>query len=181
MKRGGGHSKGAAFERKICKQLSLWWTEGERDDVFWRTSVSGGRATSRLKQGKKTAGQYGDITYTDPVGKPLIDLFTIELKCGYGTYDALDLLDSNKQTTILSFWIEATKEADQARNKPLLIFKRDRREELAMYRHNDLFNFAGIYPYKSLIYNGEVEIVNFAQFLDWLDPKVIREKMWYDR
>ncbi|MBM3120244.1 MAG: hypothetical protein FJ006_12010, partial [Chloroflexi bacterium] len=59
-------SKGASFERDISRQLSLWWTHGERDDVFWRSSMSGGRATVRAKKGQKTAYQNGDITATDP-------------------------------------------------------------------------------------------------------------------
>lgn len=28
--------KGSSYERHICKQLSLWWTKGKRDDVVFR-------------------------------------------------------------------------------------------------------------------------------------------------
>jgi hypothetical protein len=76
-------SKGPAFEREFAKTLSLWWTGGKHDDVFWRSHGSGARATSRQKTGKATRGQYGDITFTHPIGAPLIDLLTIELKKGY--------------------------------------------------------------------------------------------------
>ena len=68
-------SKGSAFEREISKSLSLWYTEGERDDIFWRSSQSGGRATTRAKKGKKTAASYGDITALDNRGEPFTDLF----------------------------------------------------------------------------------------------------------
>ena len=45
----GKSQKGGAWEREFSKYLSLWITEGERDDVFWRSSQSGGRATQRAK------------------------------------------------------------------------------------------------------------------------------------
>lgn len=93
MKKGRGKAKGGAFERLICKKLSLWWTDGEREDVFFRTSSSGGRATQRSKQGKKTFGQYGDIQAADPIGQPLMDLCVIECKDGYAGHSIADLLD----------------------------------------------------------------------------------------
>lgn len=75
-------SKGSQFERAICKKLSLWWSDGETDDIFWRSQTSGGRATLRRKKGKTTYGSYGDIAAVDPRGTPLIKLWTIELKRG---------------------------------------------------------------------------------------------------
>ena len=86
--------KGAKFEREISKALSRWWTEGERDDIFWRTSQSGGRATTRKKQGKSTKNQDGDICATDPIGQPLLDITTIELKVGYKSWNIKELNDS---------------------------------------------------------------------------------------
>lgn len=92
-----GHRKGSSFEREICKTLSEWWsqdTEGTaRDDVFWRASQSGGRATQRAKSGKQTAGSYGDIAAVDPVGFPLLAVFTLELKRGRSHGDIGDMLD----------------------------------------------------------------------------------------
>jgi len=78
-----GRGKGGNFEREFCKMLSLWWTLGERDDVFWRTAGSGARATVRKRKGKDTHGQYGDVQAVDPIGEPLMRLCTIELKRGY--------------------------------------------------------------------------------------------------
>ena len=91
-----GHDKGSAFERKISKELSLWWTSGKRDDIFYRTSQSGGRATTRSKQSKDTFGQYGDIQAADPIGQPLMDLVSIELKTGYKGACMLDVLEKTK-------------------------------------------------------------------------------------
>jgi len=97
MKPGGGSKKGSKFERDICVCLSEWWTSGvegkARQDVFWRASQSGGRATQRAKSGKRTAGSYGDIAATDPVGVPLLQVFTLELKRGRSHGDIGDMLD----------------------------------------------------------------------------------------
>lgn len=88
--------KGSDFEREICKKLSLWWTQGDnpRDDVFWRTSQSGGRATFRRQKGKDTYGHHGDITAVDPIGAPLLKVFSMELKRGSSIGCAGDLIDS---------------------------------------------------------------------------------------
>jgi len=61
MRSGGGKAKGASFERKICKQLSLYYSGGRRDDLFWRSAISGGRA-SLQRHGLGRRNQAGDIT-----------------------------------------------------------------------------------------------------------------------
>jgi hypothetical protein len=75
--------KGGDFERQLSKQLSLWWTNDQRDDVMWRTSQSGGRATQRAKKAVSTRYSYGDISFTDPLAQPLFDLLVISAKRGY--------------------------------------------------------------------------------------------------
>lgn len=77
--------KGNRFEREFSKELSKWFTHNQRDDIFWRTHSSGGRATMRQKRvgQKTTSGQDADIGATDPIGQPLIDMLTLELKNGY--------------------------------------------------------------------------------------------------
>ncbi len=92
-------AKGQDFERKICKELGLWWTGGERDDIFWRSAGSGGRATERKKKGKTTANSYGDIMAMDPIGQPLLDLICFELKRGYGKWSLLEVLGKVEVTS----------------------------------------------------------------------------------
>lgn len=89
--------KGGNYERELCKEFSLWWTHGKNDDVFWRTAGSGGRATGRTKRGQKTHGSYGDIAAVNPIGAPLIDLLTIEVKRGYPHYHIGDMLDYSQK------------------------------------------------------------------------------------
>jgi len=128
-------AKGGNFEREIAKKLSLWWTDGKTDAVFWRTSGSGARATVRKKVGKATANQDGDICATDPIGQPLIDLVTIELKVGYNSWNIKELLDSKKKQTILEdFWEQCIREQDdQKRRGWWLIVRQDRRNELLFF------------------------------------------------
>jgi hypothetical protein len=76
-------SKGGDFERSFSRKLSLWFSWGVSDDWFWHTAGSGGMATNRLKNGKKSETQHGDICATCEEGKPLERCWSIELKTGY--------------------------------------------------------------------------------------------------
>ena len=73
-----GKQKGAAFEREICKRLSLWVSEGKREDVFWRSAMSGGRATLLARSGKQAA--LGDVSAVHALGHTLINHVHIECK-----------------------------------------------------------------------------------------------------
>lgn len=127
-------AKGSAYEREICRQLSLWWTqdlEEPRDDLFWRTSNSGGRATARGKKNKTTKGQYGDVCATDPIGQPLIDFFTIEIKRGYNKDTIQDLLDKRPKSAKQRYetWFEKVERDYKASGSKswMLIVRRDQR------------------------------------------------------
>lgn len=125
--------KGSAFEREICKKLSLWWTDGGRDDVFWRTASSGGRATARGR--KSTFGQHGDVQATDPIGQPLMDLCTIEIKRGYSKSTLSDLLDrvpkkEDSKSQYQEFIEQAITDCERRSGKGewILLVKRDYKE-----------------------------------------------------
>ena len=111
-RKGRGAHKGSRWERELCKRFSLWWTLGERDDCFWRTSQSGGRATQRSKKNKTTVNQYGDMAATDAVGQSLIDLLTFEFKRGYNSATIQDLLDKPKtgKPSVYEKWIDKAME-----------------------------------------------------------------------
>lgn len=128
-------AKGQDFERLCCKQLSLWWTGDDNNDtVFWRTSNSGGRATTRARAGKKANLHCGDIGAIDPIGEPLLRVISWELKRGYGKATIHDLLDKPAKATeqIYEAWF-AKAERDRQRSGALywaLVHKRDRHEPL---------------------------------------------------
>lgn len=125
-----GAAKGSAYEREIAKQLSLWWSLGASDDLFWRSSQSGGRATSRAKVGKTTANACGDLCAQTKEGQDLLELFTIEIKRGYNTYTISDVLE--KGTKGFNLFVAQAAKAAQLAGTPywLLIHKRDRRPAL---------------------------------------------------
>ena len=135
MAKGRGKGKGSQFERDLCTRLSQWWTKDERDDVFWRSTISGGRATARSAKGKKTYGQYGDIQAVDPIGEPLLKAVTIEAKCGYRSVAFSDLLDAGyRMKPIWWKWLDQIKVAREQADSAswLLIVKRDRRDVIVV-------------------------------------------------
>jgi hypothetical protein len=128
--------KGSGFEREMCKKFSLWWTNGTRDDIFWRTAGSGARATTRFrKSGKSTYANSGDLLAVDPIGKPFTDIFTVEMKRGYKSWSIMDQIDCSKKATeqtISLFLKQALMGANRpdCYNYPMLITRRDKRTEM---------------------------------------------------
>src|ERR1700686_1673675 len=114
MRSGGGKGKGSSFERKVCKALSLWVSAGKHVDLFWRSAMSGGRATVAHRRQivqSEAAGttwpsappvrQAGDITAVAPEGHKLTDLFLVECK----HYRDLDFdLFIFKKGRLYQFW-----------------------------------------------------------------------------
>jgi hypothetical protein len=110
MKKGGGKGKGSAFERKVCVLLSLWVTNGKKKDAFWRSSMSGGRATIHVKRGDKNR-QAGDITAVAPEGHQFTDVFFAECK----HVRNLDIASffTKGIGRLAKFWAQAKKQAAQ--------------------------------------------------------------------
>jgi hypothetical protein len=175
--------KGSSFERFQAVTLSLWFSGGKRDDLLWRSSMSGGRATVRSKQGKQTANQHGDLIATDPSILPLTDLVSIELKRGYSGVSFMDLLDTpvkNKTNVFAEFIDQCIREAGEG-GKPFwwLIFKRDRREATItmpyafMQKYFDVFgDFKGFslrYTYKDI----KLISCRLEDWLDWFKPEIV--------
>jgi len=157
--------KGSNFERDLCKLLSLWWSEGKRDDLLWRTAGSGARATTRRKKGKQTTNATGDIMSTDPSTKPLLKVCCFELKRGFSTkykivknkktrkkgvkivshgleiLTIIDKQDYHKDPVLLQWWRKIEKERKAAKRKfSLLIFRRDQKVACIVMSYNT-FNF----------------------------------------
>jgi hypothetical protein len=141
-----GSKKGFSYERNLCTRLSLWWSDGKSEDWFWRTSGSGGRATRRAKKGKSTTSQEGDITFTHPKGKSLIDLVTIEAKKGYPKASLAQIIDRPTSINIkqqeFEKFISKTIAVQKRIKVPFwwIIHKRDRREEM-IYVNKAFFAF----------------------------------------
>lgn len=136
----GKSLKGGGFERDLCHRLTLWWTDDpDADVVFWRTSQSGGRATTRRKAGKKGSTHCGDIASTDPSSKPFTDLMMVEAKRGYSQYTLFDLLDKPPHAAQqeVEKWVQqACWAATHAGSFSWIIaFRRDKREAFVLMPH----------------------------------------------
>lgn len=180
--------KGTPFEREICKTLSLWWTDCARDDTFWRTSGSGARATIRSRSKKTTVGGYGDICAIDPIGRPLLDACTFELKRGYGKWSVMDMLDANDSAAVQpfeKFVLQVMQDNTLAGSKwPIIIARRDRRcSVIAIPRtmYQELYQFYGNtkriqrhiafrWPLSSDLGLMELCLFRLKDLLDWVDP-----------
>jgi hypothetical protein len=142
MKKGGSSRKGSEFERQICRKLSLWFSDNQRFDLFWRNSGSGARSTTLAKQGKSISNSAGDIGYLDIEGKPLLDKVTFELKAGYSASDTTSLIDlgANRKLPLLYQFIQQAVSSSKQAGTPhwAVIQKRNKRKELIHFSY-DLF------------------------------------------
>lgn len=140
----GGKAKGNSFERKICTELSLWWTDNDRDDIFWRSASSGGRATSRFRRSKKsTAASQGDITAIDPSGIPFLKVVTVEIKRGYtkdSIQDVIDNLPHRNAPTFMQWMIQAEESAASAESLTWLVISQRNQKSVMTWFPISLFN-----------------------------------------
>jgi len=107
----------------------MWVSDHTRDDLYWRSAMSGGRDTVRRRfQKKGTQTQGGDISAIDPMGDPLIKAFSIECK-------HLNQLDYHMPVyglhgKLVKAWRQTRKKAKQCKLAPLLIAKQNFKEEM---------------------------------------------------
>jgi len=123
MRAGGGKAKGSQFEREVCVLLSKWVTNGKQEDVFWRSAMSGGRATVAKAHGKSLGNQVGDISCIDPAGQQLISKFAIECKF-YADLNYIGLLTGKGK--LKEFWEEIYAQAEGVNKLPMLFARQNR-------------------------------------------------------
>lgn len=122
MKRFNSKAKGSAFERAICKQLSLWLTQGKREDVLWRSAMSGGRATVAHRKGKDVR-QCGDLCAVGPEGHAFCAQFFVEIK--HVKKLALDQFLIKGTGPLANYWRIVLREAKKHARHPMLIARQN--------------------------------------------------------
>lgn len=122
MRSGGGKQKGASFERRVCVSLSLWISYDQLEDLFWRSSMSGGRSTVAFSKGKRLAAQAGDISSIHPMGNAFINKFLVECKA-YKDLNFVGLISGKGH--LAGFWAEARTQAARYQKLPLMIAKQN--------------------------------------------------------
>lgn len=167
-----GKNKGSSFERLLCKKLSLWWSCGQRSDIFWRTSNSGGRATFRNRREEKTTTHCGDICAIDPLGEKLFNYVVIEAKKGYNKNTLQELFDKPKNgaCTIYEQWFRQAEEERKNRGCAywMVIHGRDRREVLVFFPFT-LHLYLLEPPYEKIYFDWKAQVIVCCRFQDFLD------------
>lgn len=125
-----GKQKGGQYEREICVALSLWVTNGTRKDVFWRSAMSGGRATVHGTEVR----QSGDVTAVAIEGFPLVNACFIEVK-HYKTLEIASFFIKNKGT-LAGFWTKTKAQAAKHDKDPVLIAKQNNMPALVVFNHD---------------------------------------------
>lgn len=123
MKKGGGKQKGSEFERQVCKDLSMWISGGQRKDLFWRSAMSGGRATLALKKSESAVSQAGDVSAIDQLGYDFIKTYLVECKA-YKNLNFHHML-SMSNGEFVTFWLKVKDDASLNRKQPMLIAKQN--------------------------------------------------------
>lgn len=128
MRKGGGSWKGSSFERRIAKQLSLWFTNKADGTQLIRSVMSGG-----WRRGNRTSSrQQGDLAANGSEGEKFRAHFVVECKHRY----EINLWDYWTRTpsdgNFMGWWIELAT-IPSVVNKihmPLLVFRPNRRPSM---------------------------------------------------
>jgi hypothetical protein len=168
MRKGGGKAKGASFERDICRQLSLWVSAGQQEDVFWRSAMSGGRSTVAHAKGKRMAAQAGDISCIHHIGSKLTDRFLLECK-NYKDLNIAGLITG--KGNLIDFWNQTFHEAKRYDKLPFLIAKQNRMPTLICLSVDGVLLFA-IPPERAILVHNEsgMYVLNAADFFSSVSP-----------
>jgi len=170
-----GKCKGSEFERVISKKLSLWLSEGEDDDLFWRTQGSGGRHTQRKKKGKETKNQEGDITSTHPSTQMFSEKICIECK-HHKDINLWSIITRTGGQSIYNWYstlIEISKDSGKI---PFLIAKQNNKPILlitnALIERSNYFN--DLKPISGFIFEQELSFIYIFEDLLKQDPETFR-------
>jgi len=180
VKKGSGKGKGGSFERWVCRELSGWISCEERDDIFWRSAMSGGRATIGLSKGVIRKSQTGDISAVDELGQKFISSFVVECKF-YKSMNFQSLLFGKPvNDSIIGFWRQVVRDSESVAKEPLLVAKQNRSFVVlgvdGMGRLYDVLcdDYSMLPLVKSLLAEDHpLCLYNFMEVLDKVDPSFL--------
>jgi len=164
-----GPRKGSAFERTICRQFSLWISNGARDDLFWRNVISGGQFTFAARQGRKT-GVPGDLRATDPLGFAFLSLFLVECKHHKSIHLEQYLFDRVGSSPLAKIIDRARQDAANSSLNYIVIAKQNQREAMAFVSSEvgEVVRYAAHPPRAFLahnLHNGREVMMPISSFL----------------
>lgn len=126
MRKGGGKAKGNSYERKVCRLLSLWITDGEDSEVLWRSASSGAMATQRQKA-KKASTQHGDIASVDIRGHKFIRDHYVECKHLRSLHTEKIVFGKaiKSDSSLYNIWLDTVEKATIVGKRPVLIARQN--------------------------------------------------------
>lgn len=160
--------KGSAFERKICKSLSEWYSSGINANIFWRTSSSGARATQ-----KSLTVHRGDITNIENEGIEFIRFFVIECK-SYKEIDFLKAIDVPFGGWY-KWWQQCEKDALASDRHPFLIMHRNNHGTYVVLHTDILKKIFTIPTTIPIISFCDLTLMSFTNFLKYIPPRNIKD------
>ena len=89
------------------------------------------------------------MTFEDPIGKPLIELFLMELKRGYSGKNGvsiMDMIDGKKKNVLLRQWIDKAKseQKEAGRFSWMIAIRRDYKNSMVVIEYNGFIHLCGI-------------------------------------
>jgi len=166
MKSGGGKQKGAEQERIICKNLSLWVSDNKRDDLYWRSAMSGGRASVGFKKNKTNLTQVGDISCIDSEGEKLTNKYVIEVKNYKNLHLESLIYGIPKSNSLLEFWNVLCNQCKKVNKAPMLIAKQNFKSTIVLLQKEQKYNYLNNYVNfcNSELYT-DISLLDFASLL----------------
>jgi len=161
MRKGGSQKKGATFERYCCRELSKWVTRGKREDIFWRTAMSGGRASIAFKSGTILSAQAGDISAIDPAGMKFVDNFLVDSK-HFKNLDIDALI--KRRGNLVNFWLALCRDAEKFDKIPFLIARQNNFPILVLSTKKG-FHLLGIFRIEAIYPQLNLQVIFWDDFL----------------
>jgi hypothetical protein len=174
MKPGGSKAKGNQMENRIAKELSLWLTANDRQDVLERSPASGAKFTIHQKRNRDYGNIAGDLIAVSVQGQPLIDRFVIEIK--HRDSDGINISNLIYQTAtdgLVDFWRKLLKECEQTSKLPMLVFRQNNRPIMIMLCQAgaELFEFKKAAHCVFRLDAKLIYVSTFEVFKEFADPK----------
>ncbi len=163
-----GKLKGGQYERDISVGFSKWASLGEREDLFWRSAMSGGRATVARKIGTILSSQSGDLSATHSSGQPFLDHFFCECKF----YKDLNYAGILTGTGLLvQFWKSTVIEANNYKKHPMLIAKQNQKPTVIFLQVRGL-RLLRLHIEQSILASCRLGMYGFLleDFIKWAQP-----------
>ncbi len=182
---GYGGKKGAAYERTLCVMFSLWISGGTREDLLWRTAMSGGRATIKRRKGKSADSQAGDIGSVDPMGDWMVSTFLIEAKRYHSFEWHRDVAEPTTATSQkatkrpLEIFLHTREEATKSgRLAPMVVLRGDRCPDLVLTTgkgYRKLCPKKGSIPLVCTFPHHDCHVFRLDSLISWIDYDAIKK------